>query len=110
MLTNIIDLKHFRNLKESGLALLVEFLRSFLNCKVSLQQLPVAKFEVYFGLDIHTNINRNCYRINENKMAVIVKVFGEIKGSVVAVMPIVLEGENISNIENSLFENLAIVI
>lgn len=107
---NIINLKHFNNLKESGLALLAEFLHSFLNCKVRLQQLPIENFEKRFGLDIHTNVNRNCYRMSENKMVVIMKVFGEERNSVVAVMPIVLEGENISNIENSLFENLAIFI
>ena len=110
MLSNIIDLKNFYNLKESGLALLAEFLESFFCCKVRFQQLQIVKFEQHFELDIHTNINRNCYRISKNEMAIVIKVFGETKNSVVAVLPVVLEGENISNIQNSLFENLAIII
>lgn len=109
-LDNIIDLKNFINLKESGLTLLNEFLQSFMNCKVRMQQLPIEKFEKHFGLDIHTNINRNCYKIDENKMAVIIKVFGKAKGSVIAALPIVLEGENISNFGNYFFEDLSKVI
>ena len=106
---NIIHLKHFNNLKASGLALLCDFLQSFFNCTVRLQLVEVKKFEKHFGLDIHTNINRNCYQISENKIAVIIKVFGKSKGDILAVMPIVLTGENISNIENHLFEELEIL-
>lgn len=77
MLKNIIDLKKFNNLKESGLSLLSVFIQSFLNCTVRLQQLPIDDFEKHFTVDIHTNIYRNCYRIDENKIALIMKVFGE---------------------------------
>ena len=50
-LDNIIDLKNFINLKESGLTLLNEFLQSFMNCKVRMQQLPIEKFEKQINLD-----------------------------------------------------------
>ncbi len=110
MLENIINLKHFNDLRNSGLALLKDFLSSFFNCSVKMQQVKIEKFEAHFNLDIHTNINRNCYRIDENKIAIVIKVFEEKQGGVIAVMPIVLEGENICNISNVIFERLAIII
>ena len=110
MLENIINLKHFNDLRNSGLALLKDFLSSFFNCSVKMQQVKIEKFEAHFNLDIHTNINRNCYRIDENKIAIVIKVFEEKQGGVIAVMPIVLEGENVCNISNVIFERLAIII
>lgn len=104
---NICELKNFANFKASGLALLIESLHTFLNCDVLMQLTPVVSFEKYFELDIHTNINRNCYKISEKKMVIVIKVFGEKHGSVDAVFPIVLAGENITCIENSLFEILS---
>ena len=109
MLENIINLKHFNDLRNSGLALLKDFLSSFFNCSVKMQQVKIEKFEAHFNLDIHTNINRNCYRIDENKIAIVIKVFEEKQGGVIAVMPIVLEGENVCNISNVIFERLAII-
>lgn len=110
MLVNICNLKHFSNLKNSGLALLVGFLQSFFNCDVRPQQHPVENFEEHFNLDVHSNPLRNCYRISENEMAIVVKVWGANHGEIIAVMPIVLAGENISNIANTLFENLSLLI
>ena len=104
---NICELKHFANFKASGLSLLTENLHTFLNCKVLMQLTPVKNFEKYFGLDIHTNINRNCYKISEKKIALKIKIFGKEHGSIDAVVPIVLFGENITSIENSLFEILS---
>ena len=101
---NVCELKHFGNFKASGLSLLAENLHTFLKCDVLMQMTPVANFEEHFKLDIHTNINRNCYKISEKKIALIIKVFGEEYGSVDAVFPIVLVGENITCIENSLYE------
>lgn len=110
MLVNICKLKNYGNLKNSGLTLLVGFLESFFNCDVGLQEQPVEKFEEYFKLDVHSNLRRNCYRISESKMAIIVKVWGVNKDEIMAVMPIVLAAENISNIANTLFEKLSILI
>lgn len=104
---NVCELKHFGNFKASGLSLLAENLHTFLKCDVLMQMTPVANFEEHFKLDIHTNINRNCYKISEKKIALIIKVFGEEYGSVDAVFPIVLVGENITCIENSLYEILS---
>lgn len=107
---NICNLKHFNNFKASGLSLLTEALHTFLTCEVKNQLISVEKFEEYFNLDIHTNINRFCYQISDSTIAIIIKIFGEEYGSIDAVFPIVLVGENITNIENSVFENLAIII
>lgn len=104
---NVCELKHFENFKASGLSLLIENLHTFLKCDVLMQMMPVANFEEHFKLDIHANINRNCYVISEKKIALIIKVFGEKYGSVDAVFPIVLVGENITCIENSLYEILS---
>ena len=62
---NICELKNFANFKASGLSLLTEGLHTFLNCDVLTQLTPVANFEKHFDFDIHTNINRNCYKISE---------------------------------------------
>ena len=43
-------------------------------------------------------------------MAIIVKVWGANKNEIMAVMPIVLAAENISNTANTLFEKLSILI
>lgn len=110
MLVNICKLKNYGNFKNSGLTLLVGFLKSFFNCDVRLQQHPIEKFEEHFNLDVHSNPRRNCYRISENEMAIIVKVWGANKNEIMAVMPIVLAAENISNTANTLFEKLSILI
>lgn len=104
---NICEVKKFANFKASGLSLITENLRTFLNCEVLMQLTPVAKFEEHFNIDIHTNINRYCYHISENMVALIIKIYGKVNGSIEAVLPIVLVGENIACIENSLFESLA---
>ena len=104
---NICKLRNFANFKASGFSLLIENLTIFLNCRVLIQLTPVTKFEKHFNIDIHTNICRNCYKISENKIALIIKIFGKVDGNVEAVLPIVLVGENITCIDNSLFEILS---
>lgn len=104
---NICKLKNFANFKVNGLSLLIENLHTFLNCEVLMQLTDLDAFEKHFNIDIHTNIHRNCYNISENKIALIIKIWGETHGSIEAVLPIVLVGENITCINNSLFEILA---
>lgn len=86
---------------------MTEALHDFFNCDVLIELMPVAKFEKHFGLDIDTNINRKCYKISDEKMVLIAQVFGEKYGSVEAVCPIVLVGETVSYIGNSIFETLS---
>lgn len=108
IMKNIYELRGYNNLKNSGQALIIDFIGNLLNCQVALQQLPIAEFEKRFNIDITTNINRNCYTVDERTRCLKIKVYSE--GEVLAIMPVLLAGENVKSISNRYLEDLAVVL
>lgn len=105
---NIYELKGYNNLKNSGQSLIIDFISNLLNCRVTLQQLPISEFEKHFNVDITTNINRNCYTVDERTRFFKIKVYSE--REVLAIMPVLLVGENVRFIANRYLEDLAVAL
>lgn len=105
---NISELRGYNNLKNSGQSLIIDFISNLFNCQVTLQQLSIKKFEKHFNIDITTNINRNCYSIDETKRIFKIKVYSE--RQILAIMPVLLTGTNVHSIANRYLEDLAVTL
>ena len=103
-ITNIFNLRGYHNLKNSGQSLMIDFISNLLGCEVHLYHVPIKKFEESFGIDISSNIFQSCYTIDDNTKVIKIKVYE--KKNIVAIMPVVLIGENVKRIENRYLEDL----
>ena len=91
---NASALNGYMKFHSQGRILLESFLSSFLNCKVNIQIHDISQFEEAMGLDITSNVLRNCYKWGdrEDEVIIVPKIFDHISGNVIAILPIRLSG------------------
>ena len=58
---NVSELKGYFNFHQQGRVNFEDLLSSFLNCRVNIQIHKIEEFEKGMGIDITSNIMRNCY-------------------------------------------------
>lgn len=93
---NVSELKGYFNFHQRGRVIFEDLLSSFLNCRVNIQIHKIEEFEKGMGIDITSNIMRNCYTwgARKDEMIIVPKVFSN-DHNVLAVLPIRLSGPGI---------------
>ena len=105
---NISELKHYSNFQNSGLGVLNTYLRNLLNCKINFQHQKIDDFERVMSIDLTSNIKRYYYRLDNNRIILSIKIID--KPNIIAIMPILIEGIDITIIESYIFEQIASAI
>lgn len=105
---NVSELSGYMTLHNQGRILLENFLSSFLNCKVNIQIHDISQFEQGMGLDITSNVLRNCYNWGnrEDEVIIVPKVFDHSSGDVTAILPIRLSGPQMQSFPKNYLEKI----
>lgn len=105
---NVSELSGYMTFHNQGRILLESFLTSFLNCKVNIQIHDIAQFEQGMGIDITSNVLRNCYNWGERQDEVIIvpKVYSHPSKEVTAVLPIRLSGPQMHSFPRRYLEKI----
>lgn len=104
-INSVIDVKEYKNFS-LGKKLIINYLSNLLNCDVKLQEQPLKDFCCFISIDILENIKRNVYVLDKNRVVLVSKVYNE-KKQIVGVLPILLEGTQISSVPESLLNKIA---
>lgn len=100
---NINELESYKNFS-IGRIFVITFLSNLLNCVANLQEQTIEKCIAYLGVDILKNVEQNVYILNENKVALIVKVYKD--NQVEALLPITLDGVKLATLDKGLLEDI----
>ena len=94
---NVSELKGYTNFHHQGRTIFESFLSSLLNCNVNIQIHSISDFENRMGIDITSNVMRNCYdwEDREDEVIIVPKVMDYQTMEVFAVLPIRLSGPEI---------------
>ena len=94
---NVSELKGYKNFHHQGRTIFESFLSSLLNCNVNIQIHSISDFENRMGIDITSNVMRNCYdwEDREDEVIIVPKVMDYQTREVFAVLPIRLSGPEI---------------
>ena len=94
---NVSELKGYTNFHHQGRTIFESFLSSLLNCNVNIQIHSISDFENRMGIDITSNVMRNCYdwEDREDEVIIVPKVMDYQTREVFAVLPIRLSGPEI---------------
>lgn len=71
----IKKLHAFKILKKHSLELLEETVKNFFSCKVELITSPKKEFRIKHNIDIHANISRGFYPVDENSVLILGRMF-----------------------------------
>lgn len=105
---NVSELSGYMTFHNQGRVLLERFLSSFLNCKVNIQIHDIAQFEKGMGIDVTSNVHRNCYSWGEREDEVIIvpKVYTHTTREIIAILPIRLSGPQMHSFPRRYLEKI----
>lgn len=105
---NISELKRYPRFHDEGRIVFEKFLSTFLNCHVNIQIHKIDEFEKGMGIDVTTNVLRNCYdwHSKTGEMIIVPKVYGEKPDDIIAILPIRLSGAALDFVPRNYFEKI----
>ena len=105
---NASELKYYSIFRKTGLLNLHRTLVEMLNCEVNIQENAIEEFCEYAGVDLTENIKRYVYILSNDQVILSVKIID--KPDIIALLPILLVGKNIGNIQSTYLEQIGSAI